>query len=234
MSNEGLRERVQKFITYLGITTQSFEDSVGLSNGAVSKMGDNTRRKTIDKISNKYDELNSTWVLTGEGEMLKPKSENPNAKLIGGVYSVGERDSDTIMVHYVPVLAMASFAENLASGEEVKLEKIPLIPKANERNEADKLRVFEVEGDSMFPTIPSGSLILAKEIAKNSWHYAEGVVVAVYKEFVVVKRIARNCLLTDNYIVLKSDNEGYGEMIVSLADLRGLFKAKRIISSEIR
>lgn len=176
------------------------------------------------------------WLLTGEGEMLKPKSEPDasNAKLIGGIYSAGEKDDATILVEFVPVTASASFIESLVSGVEPELDKIPLIPSGNERSEASKLRVFEVEGDSMFPTIPSGALILAKEIPESSWHYAEGVVVAVYGEFVVVKRVARNCLLTDNYLSLKSDNEGYGEMIVALSDIRALYKAKRIISSEIR
>lgn len=96
------------------------------------------------------------------------------------------------------------------------------------------LRVFEVEGDSMSPTILSGSLILTKEIPERSWHYAEGVVVAVFAEFVVVKRVAVNRLLTDNFLTLSSDNESYGQMTVPLSDIRGLFKAKRIISSPIR
>ena len=48
----GLKERLTYFIEHTGLTVQMFEKTVGLSNGAVSKMGDNTRRSTIDKISN--------------------------------------------------------------------------------------------------------------------------------------------------------------------------------------
>lgn len=66
----GLKERLFYFIEYKGLTVQSFEKTVGLSNGAVSKMGDNTRRSTIDKISNFFGDLNKNWLLTGEGEML--------------------------------------------------------------------------------------------------------------------------------------------------------------------
>lgn len=68
---EGLKERILRFISHLGIDKASFEKKVGISNDAVSKMGDNTRKSTLDKISNAYPFLNISWVLTGEGEMLK-------------------------------------------------------------------------------------------------------------------------------------------------------------------
>lgn len=230
-----IQDRLFEYLKVKSLTFKDFEMLCGLSNGAAAKLSRKSRKTTFDRLVGKSD-LNIDWLLTGEGEMLKPKSElnSSNAKLIGGVYSAGQKDDATILVDFVPVTASATFIESLTSGDEPDLDKIPLIPSGNERNEVSRLRVFEVEGDSMFPTIPSGALILAKEIPERSWHYAEGVVVAVYGEFVVVKRVVRNCLLTENYITLKSDNEDYGEMTVALSDLRGLFKAKRIISSEIR
>lgn len=66
-----MNERVLEFIGYLNISVAEFERNCELSNGAVSKMGDNTRTSTIDKISNRYPDLNTTWLRTGEGEMLK-------------------------------------------------------------------------------------------------------------------------------------------------------------------
>lgn len=65
-----LKSRLIEFIDYKGLSVQSFELQCGLSNGAVSKMGNNTRRSTIDKISKSYPELNTNWLLTGEGGML--------------------------------------------------------------------------------------------------------------------------------------------------------------------
>lgn len=69
-----LKERIMAYIAYKGLTAQAFEKSAGLSNAAVSKMGDGTRRVTLDKISNAYKDLNISWVLTGEGEMIKHDS----------------------------------------------------------------------------------------------------------------------------------------------------------------
>lgn len=66
-----MNERITYFIDSLGISVSEFERVCNLSNGAVSKMGDNTRTSTLDKISNAYPALNVNWLRTGEGEMLK-------------------------------------------------------------------------------------------------------------------------------------------------------------------
>lgn len=225
-----LKDRLLEFIKSQGLTVSAFEAKVGLSNGAVSRTNENMRRRTLDSIVKVFPQLNETWLLTGKGEMLVQS----NAKMVGGTYVVGQKDDEIVMVDFIPVSASASFVESLCGDGNMELDKYPIIPMGNERKNVNNLRIFEVEGDSMYPTILSGSLILAKEIPEKDWHYAEGVVIAIYSEYIVCKRIARNCLMTDNYLVLRSDNESYGEMTIALSDLRGLYKAKRIISSEIR
>lgn len=76
----GLKERLLSFIEFKTLSVQRFEQEVGLSNASVSKMGDNTRRSTIDRISNKFPDININWLLTGEGEMLNPNSESLNGE----------------------------------------------------------------------------------------------------------------------------------------------------------
>ncbi len=66
-----MNSRINAFIKYKRISVAEFEKRCGLSNGAVAKMGDNTRRSTVDKISIVFPDLNTVWLLTGEGEMLK-------------------------------------------------------------------------------------------------------------------------------------------------------------------
>lgn len=72
----GLQDRIRKFAEYKGLQPKSFELIVGLSNGAFSKLSDNTRKSTIDRISTAFPDLNQTWLLTGRGEMLNPNSSN--------------------------------------------------------------------------------------------------------------------------------------------------------------
>lgn len=65
-----LKERLLKYLEIKGIKKATFEKSVGLSNGFVDKMGDNTRLSNLEKISNIYPDLNISWLRTGEGDML--------------------------------------------------------------------------------------------------------------------------------------------------------------------
>lgn len=81
-----MKERINTFIESLGISVSEFERLCGLANGAVSKMGDNTRMSTLDKISNVYPQLNMVWLRTGNGEMLKDGQtlQNVNKSTIVG------------------------------------------------------------------------------------------------------------------------------------------------------
>lgn len=71
-------ERLKQFIDAKGLTNKSFEQMVGLSNGAIGKalkgmiLG-------IDKLENVltvFPDLNPTWLMTGKGDMF------------GGVYEL--------------------------------------------------------------------------------------------------------------------------------------------------
>lgn len=76
---DGLKDRLLAIIQYLGLNKAEFEKLTGLSNGFVDKAGDNTRKSSLDRISNKFPEININWIRTGEGEMLKSGvSQNAN------------------------------------------------------------------------------------------------------------------------------------------------------------
>lgn len=61
----GLKDRVIEYIESKGLTVQEFESRCGLSNGAVSKMGENTRMKTLERISNTFPDLDVSWLRIG-------------------------------------------------------------------------------------------------------------------------------------------------------------------------
>lgn len=80
-----IKDRVLEFIKSEGITVRSFEIAASMSNGAVSKMGDNTRRKILDQISAAYPQLNMDWLLRGEGEMYVKNLPAPQISYTEGV-----------------------------------------------------------------------------------------------------------------------------------------------------
>ncbi len=71
-----MNKRLMEFIVHIGISISEFERNCGLSNGAVSKIGEKTRRLTLDRISKAYPSLNIDWLLTGVGDMMLSDSVN--------------------------------------------------------------------------------------------------------------------------------------------------------------
>lgn len=66
-----IKERIKKYLSSKHLSIREFERICGLGNGVVSKLSKTTSPATLNKIENNSD-LNLTWLLTGEGEMLKP------------------------------------------------------------------------------------------------------------------------------------------------------------------
>jgi repressor LexA len=67
-------ERISEYLNFKIITPHKFEQTVKLSNGYFQKQLRNKGSIGSDiliKVSDKYNDLNILWVLTGEGSMLK-------------------------------------------------------------------------------------------------------------------------------------------------------------------
>lgn len=118
------------FIKSLGIGQGAFEKAVGLSNGYVNNIRKSIQPDKIQKIALCYPTLNTGWLLTGDGEMLKgqtyygggdeleqvaeprpPEEERPPRKLIpfyddvstiGGINQLGANmDAVTQPTEYI-------------------------------------------------------------------------------------------------------------------------------------
>lgn len=75
-----VKDRLKLFIASKGLTNQRFESEVGLSNGYVANMRKGVGNDALERISNKFPELNKSWLLTGEGNMLKEQSVSTNSE----------------------------------------------------------------------------------------------------------------------------------------------------------
>ncbi len=73
-----VKERIIRFVKSLGIGQGAFEKEVGLSNGYVNNIRKSIQPDKLQKISLRYPELNTGWLMTGEGEMLKSQMERQN------------------------------------------------------------------------------------------------------------------------------------------------------------
>lgn len=65
-----VKDRLLKFLSYKGISQRMFERNVGLSNGYITNMKQTIMPGKVQRISLHYPDLNTGWLLTGDGDML--------------------------------------------------------------------------------------------------------------------------------------------------------------------
>lgn len=156
----GLNDRMRRFIAQKGLTVRAFELTVGLSNGAVSKMGDDTRSATIDKISEVYPELSRSWLMTGEGEMLT--SATPSDGVVATPlpdkesYDFAKRLGMVIVPEYTDHFRGGGDGSMITSDNIDAYWGLPNI-------KADI--IAEIDGDSMYPKYPPGSKVALRELS---------------------------------------------------------------------
>lgn len=67
-----LKDRILAYINYLQISVSEFERNSGLSNGYIKNFKGQLGVEKLENILKAYPELNYSWLVRGEGEMLKP------------------------------------------------------------------------------------------------------------------------------------------------------------------
>jgi hypothetical protein len=81
--NSAVKQRVKEFVKYKKISVRSFEHDCGLSYSYVNSIRVSIQPDKVHKIALAIPDLNTGWLLTGEGEMLKnnePKSNDMDYK----------------------------------------------------------------------------------------------------------------------------------------------------------
>lgn len=108
---ETMIDRLLDFIKQEGVTIAEFERLTGLSNGYIMKM---KRRNSefgygqIRKIITSCPSLSESWLLTGNGPMLKnttirqENNENAVAQNFGTIHNTSHHSAAADANHYVP------------------------------------------------------------------------------------------------------------------------------------
>lgn len=155
--NNPIQNRLSEYLKCKSLTNKDFEDICGLSNGAAAKLSEKSRKTTFNRLVERTD-LNVDWLLTGEGEMLKPFSLKSH-EIDEGMNPMDENFSNSYLVPLVPMSAMG--------GELVDFEANGVRPEDCEKvisPIAGASFAIPIYGDSMEPEYPNGSRVFVKQI----------------------------------------------------------------------
>lgn len=112
-----LKERVSMYCDKKNITISKFEKLSGLANGYFNKVTKRPSEDKLESISRAFSDLNTIWLLTGEGEMLKTSPQPTEERSIG----------NTEGLHIVPLLPISaqggSFNDFVTSIKENECDK---------------------------------------------------------------------------------------------------------------
>lgn len=184
----GSTERMREYLDYKGITKYKFCNDLGFSN----KFLDNSSNMGTDKackILHQYPEINSEWLLTGNGSMIK--EDNTNIVIMNN----DRKTIDSLQMNQeIPLYdleAVAGLRELFSSGKPQRVLdtiKIPNLPKCD--------GAISVTGDSMYPLLKSGDIILYKETEFENIFFGEMYLLSVklndWEEYITVKYVQKS------------------------------------------
>lgn len=161
-----MKERLMEFIKEKDISNRKFLLKCGLSGTYISTLTGNPSGDTLKKIEAAYPELNTEWLLTGKGTMLKNEAVMPPADDTAAIISqnkviaqameqgMGITDADNIDISAIPVEVYEAVAE------EVKKEESVVIVSAEVANSPDtNIRKYIKEKGDELERIYLGDLL---------------------------------------------------------------------------
>lgn len=150
-----LQLRLKDYLKYKGLTNKKFEKICGLSNGTAARLRETTRESTLNRIANSCD-LNTKWLLSGEGEMISKTAKSSLED------SVSEKDS-----YLVPLLPVEAFANPFGEFWDNGVRKSDCSTIMSPTPGADL--AITISGDSMEPKFHDGSIIFIKKINESAF-----------------------------------------------------------------
>lgn len=155
------------------------------------------------------------------------KDKNISGKSNAKPYQV---DNDIPFVPVVHIKAQAGYMKS--SGDERYLEQLEMVQvfTLRGRSGSSNYLVFEIEGDSMYPTLYDGDLVCCRKVELENWLRPPKlriyVIITKEGEFICKRYLGTR----DNALVFESENKDYPQEIsVGVEDIGELWKVESIV-----
>ena len=213
-----IKERILQFIENQYIKKIDFCEATGISyanlkgKSLFSEIGGDK----IAEILSIYPDINPEWLVTGNGSMLRDKSDAPVSSASANAVKAQKGTSPAIPL--VGLSAIAGFGSGNFSISEQDVKDYYVIPKFK-YNRVDFM--IEVSGSSMYPKYNSGDIVACTIIKEKSFiQWNKCHVIATKEQGLLVKRIREGH--DANYILAVSDNKEYPPFEIPKNEITGI------------
>lgn len=215
-----IKSRILEYIDFKGIEKGKFFSDLGVSSsnfrsgGLKSEVGG----EVIAKILSTHPDINSDWLITGSGPMV---SDNKVTEFRLRT-DVNRSEQEIPLYNYEASAGMVELFKDTSRTEAIDFIRIPDLPKCD--------GAIYVTGDSMYPLLKSGDIVMYKQINDFSQgiFFGEMYIISIDldgDEFVSIKYIQRSDK-GDEYIKLVSENRHHQPKDISIERVRALALVK--------
>ena len=148
-----VKERLTEYLRTKKISKSAFGRDIGVSSAYIASIRKSIQPDKLQRIALKYPDLNTVWLLTGEGEMLKTDTMKAT--------NTAEQSNDYRLVPMYNLDARGGFGENDAV--DVPEYIVDYIPFKDAKSEDICVPIF---GNSMAPTYCAGATVLLHPVRR--------------------------------------------------------------------
>ena len=211
-----VKDRIKEFCKVEKLSVTAFETSIGVSNGYVNSISKSIGIEKLNTIIENYSNLNIEWLLTGKGPMLKSAEPIDTYKPLSGPTPPAvevkpihkprsiEKKVEEQVVYLYDFEATAGLKALFDNNRQNIIDtiKIPNLPKCD--------GAIHIVGDSMYPILKSGDIILYKQMPPGIENLLYGEMYLLSydingEDYIVVKYI-RKSDKGEPFVTLASEN----------------------------
>ena len=201
-----VKQRLICFLKYKHLSQAKFESKIGLSNGYVNNIRKSLQPDKLQRIAQSFPELNITWLLTGEGEMLRTPTADTSV------------NTSQKALPLIPFEAIAGYLSTDNEGVMVEDCEQYVIPEFDRRGAEFIIRV---SGSSMYPKYSNGDLLGCKKVNDVLFFQWGKIYVLDTSQGALVKRVYEH--ENKDFVMLVSDNKTvYPPFPMPKSDIRSL------------
>ena len=231
--NSPIKGRILQYLKIKGITPYRFYIDSGVTRNILTQ-ANGISEDTMSRFLDYALDISPTWLLTGQGQMLKQTAPNPEPEPV--ILNATPPKSGYIAVPLVDIEAAAGFG--VTNADYIDQSQLLYFPDTMLRGGGDRLCIGVV-GESMMPTLHEDTHVVVRRLHRAEWE--SGIlnnniyVITTRNGESYIKRV-KNRLKTDGVITLLSDNQNqrkYKPFDLSAEELHHIWVTELFISDTV-